>query len=164
MQEAHIYGDTNCVDFEADTVHKAILKLHRLNRLQHRSGDDWAHNMLEATADLLDPKDQTEFIQYLSNPSGYKGHDKLWNTLENWEKENTPAEIQKEVQPDYFDPDVFTEEGTQVGATMYIHVKNKTKAVPVGNSFREAKLHSPLAGRFARSGTIYEQDEKVDEV
>ena len=135
--DAHIYGDNNCVDFEADTVHKAILKLHRLNRLQHRSGDDWAMNMLEATADLVNDQDQAEFIKYLANPSGYKQHKELWDNLEIWDKENTPTAIQKEVAPDGFNPDFYTENGTQVGTTKYIHVKNNT-------------------------GTIYEDDEKIE--
>ena len=85
--------ETNDCDFVADNVHKAIIKLHRLNRLQHNSSDDWAHNLLEATQDLSDEKDQNDFLTYLANPGGYKHNQTLWNNLENWDKDNTEKNI-----------------------------------------------------------------------
>ena len=60
MLGAH-YLETDDCDFVADNVHKAIIKLHRLNRLQHNSSDDWAHNLLEATQRSLTKKTKTIF-------------------------------------------------------------------------------------------------------
>ena len=46
------------IDFEADTLHKAIIKLHRLKAKQHTSNDDWHLNLIEATRDLQNEQDQ----------------------------------------------------------------------------------------------------------
>ena len=45
----------NNFTFTADTLEKAIVKLHRLNAAQHNSLDDWHLNMMEATKDLPSP-------------------------------------------------------------------------------------------------------------
>ena len=111
------------IDFEADTLHKAIIKLHRLNSKQHTSNDDWHLNLLEATRDLQNEKDQYSFIEYLSNPSGYKQKEKLWNQLEDWDKSNTRTVVQKLVQPDDFDWENMKGDTHIVGSTMYIHLK-----------------------------------------
>ena len=111
------------LDFEADTLHKAIIKLHRLNAAQHSSEDDWHLNLMEATKDLTKEDDKFNFITYLSNPSGYKQNKKLWDELEDFDKKNTRKVIQKMVQPDEFDWSNMKTDSKQVGATMYIHVK-----------------------------------------
>ena len=112
------------LDFKADTLHKAIIKLQRLNAAQHHSEDDWHLNMIEATKDLQDEEAQFKFIEYLANPSGYKYNDKLWNQLEEFDKPNTSKVVQKMTQPDNFDWDNMKGEFNVVGATAYIHVKN----------------------------------------
>ena len=120
MLGAH-YLETDDCDFVANSTHKAIIKLHRLNRLQHNSTDDWAHNLLEATHDLENEKDQLEFLAYLANPGGYKKKDKLWDILENWEKENTDKQILKACQPDSLeDKDLYTRQGYREGSTIWI--------------------------------------------
>ena len=111
------------LDFEADTLHKAIIKLHRLNAAQHSSEDDWHLNLMEATKDLTKEDDKFNFITYLSNPSGYKQNKKLWDELEDFDKKNTRKVIQKMVQPDELDWSNMKTDSKQVGATMYIHVK-----------------------------------------
>ena len=111
------------LEFEADTLHKAIIKLHRLNAVQHSSEDDWHLNLLESTKDLTDEDDKFNFITYLSNPSGYKENKKLWDELEDFDKNNTRAVVKKLVQPDTFEWDKMTTEQKQVGGTMYIHLK-----------------------------------------
>ena len=111
------------IDFEADTLHKAIIKLHRLNAKQHSSNDDWHLNLLEATRDLQNEEDQYKFLEYLSNPSGYKQKEKLWTQLEEWDKSNTRKVVQKLVQPDDFDWENMKGDTHQVGGTMYIHLK-----------------------------------------
>ena len=111
------------IDFEADTLHKAIIKLHRLNAKQHTSNDDWHLNLLESTRDLENEEDQYKFLEYLANPSGYKQKDKLWNQLEAWDKANTRKVVQKLAQPDNFDWENMKGVTHQVGSTMYIHVK-----------------------------------------
>ena len=112
------------LDFKADTLHKAIIKLQRLNAAQHFSEDDWHLNMIEATRDLHDEESQYKFIEYLANPSGYKENEKLWDQLEEFDKTNTSKVVQKMVQPDNFDWDNMKGEFNVVGATAYIHVKN----------------------------------------
>lgn len=109
--------------FKADTLHKAIIKLHRLNAAQHHSADDWHLNMIEATKDLTNEKEQFEFLNYVSNPSGYKENAKLWDQLEDWQKNNTPKVVQKMVQPDEFDWDNMKGVKNVIGGTMYIHLK-----------------------------------------
>ena len=54
----------NNLTFKADTLEKAIVKLHRLNAAQHNSIDDWHLNMMEATKDLQDEQAQEDFIKY----------------------------------------------------------------------------------------------------
>lgn len=120
MLGAH-YLETDDCDFVADNVHKAIIKLHRLNRLQHNSSDDWAHNLLEATQDLENEKDQTAFLVYLANPGNYKNRTTLWNQLENWDKEHTDKHIVTECQHDSLDDDnLYTRQGHRVGSTVWI--------------------------------------------
>ena len=120
MIGAH-YLETNDCDFSADTVHKAIFKLHRLNRLQHSSCDDWAANLQEATKDLANEKDQTDFINYLSNPGGYKNRDTLWDSLEAWDSSHTDSSILSEVQHDTVpEEDLYTREGFRRGGTVWI--------------------------------------------
>ena len=112
------------LDFKADTLHKAIIKLQRLNAAQHFSEDDWHLNMIEATRDLHDEESQYKFIEYLANPSGYKENEKLWDQLEEFDKTNTSKVVQKMVQPDVFDWDNMKGEFNVIGSTAYIHVKN----------------------------------------
>ena len=112
------------LDFKADTLHKAIIKLQRLNAAQHFSEDDWHLNILEATQDLNDKDDQFRFIEYLANPSGYKENDKLWDQLEEFDKQNTSKVVQKLAKPDDFDWDNMKGEFNVIGSTAYIHVKN----------------------------------------
>ena len=112
------------LEFKADTLHKAIIKLQRLNACQHQSEDDWHLNMIEATKDLADDKAQFRFIEYLANPSGYKHNDKLWDQLEKFEEENTSKTVQKLSAPDDFDWDNMKGKFNVIGSTCYIHVKN----------------------------------------
>ena len=120
MLGAH-YLETDHVDFTADTLHKAIIKLHRLNRLQHNSSDDWAYNLLESTRDLQNEEDQKAFIQYLSNPGGYTERNKLWDELERWDKKTTDSKILKAVEHDEVkEQDFYSEEGYRVGNTVWI--------------------------------------------
>ena len=113
------------LDFKADTLHKAIIKLQRLNAAQHFSEDDWHLNMIEATKDLTDEEAQYKFIEYLANPSGYKENDKLWDQLEEFDKQNTSKVVQRLVEPDNFEWDDLKGEYNVIGSTMYIHVKNE---------------------------------------
>ena len=113
------------LDFKADTLHKAIVKLQRLNAAQHFSEDDWHLNMIEATKDLEDEEAQFKFIEYLANPSGYKENDKLWDQLEKFDKENTSKTVQRLVEPDNFNWDDLKGEYNVIGSTAYIHVKNE---------------------------------------
>ena len=116
----------NNITFTADTLEKAIVKLHRLNALQHNSIDDWHLNMMEATKDLEDPEAQEQFIQYLSNPAGYKHKDELWDNLEKFDQENTSKVVQKMTQHDAEpDWDNLYLEGAIVGNTQYIHIKRE---------------------------------------
>ena len=120
MLQAH-YLETDDCDFVADNVHKAIIKLHRLNRLQHNSSDDWAHNLLEATRDLENETDQSQFLVYLANPGGYKYKNSLWETLENWDQQNTDKNILAACQPDTLEDDnLYTRQGYRRGNTVWI--------------------------------------------
>ena len=120
MLQAH-YLETDDCDFVADNVHKAIIKLHRLNRLQHNSSDDWAHNLLEATRDLENETDQSQFLVYLANPGGYKYKNSLWETLENWDQQNTDKKILEACQPDTLEDDnLYTRQGYRRGNTVWI--------------------------------------------
>ena len=114
----------NNFTFTADTLEKAIVKLHRLNAAQHNSIDDWHLNMIEATKDLQDPDAQEAFIKYLSNPSGYEHKETLWNHLEEFDKKNTSKVVQKlsqhDKEPDW---DNLYLNGSIVGNTQYIHIK-----------------------------------------
>ena len=116
----------NNITFTADTLEKAIVKLHRLNACQHNSIDDWHLNMIEATKDLLDPAAQEMFIQYLANPAGYEHKDELWNNLEEFDKKYTSKVVQKLAQHDEepnWDDLYLT--GATVGNTQYIHIKRE---------------------------------------
>ena len=116
----------NNITFTADTLEKAIVKLHRLNAMQHNSIDDWHLNMLEATKDLHDEESQEEFIKYLSNPAGYEHKDKLWDNLEEFDKKTTSKVVQKLTQHDEEpDWDNLYLEGAIVGNTQYIHLKRE---------------------------------------
>ena len=120
MLGAH-YLETDHVDFEADTLHKAIIKLHRLNRLQHNSGDDWAHNLLECTHDLQNEDDQKAFINYLANPGGYKKRTELWDELERWDKKTTNSGVLQAVQhDDVVEKDLYSRQGHRAGNTVWI--------------------------------------------
>ena len=118
MIGAH-YLSTNDCDFTADTVYKAIVKLHRLNRLQHTSSDDWAANLLEATKHLDGEANQMDFINYLSNPGNYPRRAELWDSLESWEKKHTDAKIISEVQHDP-EEELYSREGCRRGSTVWI--------------------------------------------
>ena len=116
----------NNLTFKADTLEKAIVKLHRLNAAQHNSIDDWHLNMIEATKDLEDPEAQEEFIKYLSNPAGYEHKDTLWDHLEEYDKKTTSKVVQKLAQHDEEpDWDNLYLEGAIVGNTQYIHIKRE---------------------------------------
>ena len=116
----------NITDFRADTLHKAIMKLHRLNASCHTSPDDWADNLMEATRDLPED-DQEQFIHYLSNPAGYERKVELWDALEEFDKKHTDERVWKDVQPDPYNEDRFYEESMVSGHTKYIVIKPKTE-------------------------------------
>ena len=119
------YLNPDLTDFRADTLHKAIMKLHRLNAICHSSPDDWADNLMEATKDLGSPDDQEQFIHYLSNPAGYERKVELWDALEEFDKNNTDQRIWKEVEHDPFLEDQRYEKSVVSGKTQYIHVTHK---------------------------------------
>ena len=114
------------ITFKADTLEKAIVKLHRLNAAQHNSIDDWHLNMMEATKDLEDPEAQEQFITYLSNPAGYEHKEELWDNLEEYDKKTTSKVVQKLTQHDE-EPnwDNLYLDGAIVGNTQYIHIKRE---------------------------------------
>ena len=118
------------LDFTADTLHKAIIKLQRLNAAQHFSEDDWHLNMIEATKDLNDEEDTFKFIEYLANPSGYKENEKLWDQLEDFDKQNTSKVVQKLSEPDVFDWDNMKGVFNVIGSTAYVHVQNDNWKTP----------------------------------
>ena len=118
------YLNPNITDFRADTLHKAIMKLHRLNAACHTSPDDWADNLMEATRDLPED-DQEQFIHYLSNPAGYERKVELWDALEEFDKKHTDERVWRDVQPDVYDKDQCFEESMVCGHTKYIVVTPK---------------------------------------
>ena len=119
------YLHPHITDFKADTLHLAIMKLHRLNAMSHVSPDDWAENMMEATKDLHDENAQEAFIHYLSNPAGYERKVELWNALEDFDRNNTDKRILEAVQPDPYEEHMRFETSAVNGNTKYIHVKHK---------------------------------------
>ena len=121
----YCFMDPNLMDFKADTLRKAIVKLHRLNAACHTSPDDWALNMLEATKDLTDPEAQEKFYIYLANPSGFEENNELWNALEKFDRDNTEQKIVTECTPDPWDDSMFTQKERTIGHTKYIYVENK---------------------------------------
>ena len=134
----YCFMDPNLMDFKADTLRKAIVKLHRLNASCHSSPDDWHLNMIEATKDLKDPESQTQFYQYLSNPSGYQENKELWDALERFDRDNTDPQIIKECTSDPFDEALFTKEANVIGQTQYIHiVNNKSTCESLGAIFED---------------------------
>ena len=120
----YCFINPNLLDFKADTLRKAIVKLHRLNAACHTSPDDWAQNLLEATKDLRCPEDQEKFYLYLANPSGFEENKELWDALEKWDKHNTDPQIHRDASPDVFDPELFQHDQKVVGNTVYINLKN----------------------------------------
>ena len=116
------YLNPNIIDFRADPLHKAIMKLHRLNAACHTSPDDWADNLMEATRDLPED-DQEQFIHYLSNPAGYVRKVELWDALEEFDKKYTDPRVWKDVQPDPYNEDRCFEESMVAGCTKYIVVR-----------------------------------------
>ena len=131
-------------DFKADTLRKAIVKLHRLNSACHTSPDDWAQNLIEATKDLLDHDAQEKFYHYISNPAGFKENTELWDALEKWDKANVDPVILNESKHDVWDDDMFHTNNKVIGNVMYIHIEN---------------VHNEPA-----LGAIDETDEKIQDV
>ena len=119
------FFNPNLMDFKADTLHKAIIKLHRLNAACHTSPDDWADNLVEACRDLGDADDQENFIHYLSNPGGYEKKVELWNALEKFDHDYTDKRIWDEVEHDPFVEELRFVQSAQTGHTKYIHVTHK---------------------------------------
>ena len=64
----YCFVNPDLYDFKADTLRKAIVKLHRLNAACHSSPDDWHMNMIEATKDLKDPEAQQAFLHLSGQP------------------------------------------------------------------------------------------------
>ena len=126
----YCFVNPNLFDFKADTLRKAIVKLHRLNASCHSSPDDWALNMLESTKDLHDPDAQTQFYQYISNPSGFTENKELWDALEKFDKEHTDPAIIRDVQHDVWHDSNFVQESKNIGHTQYIHVRNNEWTPP----------------------------------
>jgi hypothetical protein len=126
----YCFVNPNLFDFKADTLRKAIVKLHRLNASCHSSPDDWALNMLEATKDLQDEDSQTKFYQYISNPSGFTENKELWDALEKFDQEHTDPTVIRDVQHDVWDDSNFVQESKNIGHTQYIYVKNKEWTPP----------------------------------
>ena len=112
------------MDFEADTLRKTIVKLHRLNAACHTSPDDWAQNLIEATKDLRDADEQEKFYHYISNPAGFSENRELWDALEEWDKANIDPVIAHESTHDVWDDTMFQTKNKIVGNVMYIHVDN----------------------------------------
>ena len=127
----YCFVNPNLFDFKADTLRKAIVKLHRLNAACHSSPDDWHMNMIEATRDLHNPEAQLKFYEYLANPSGFTENKELWDALEKFDELYSDPKILREVQGDPFDESHFTSESITRGATQYIFVKNETWTPPV---------------------------------
>ena len=121
----YCFINPNLFDFRADTLRKAIVKLHRLNAACHTSPDDWAQNLIEATKDLRDPQAQEQFYTYLANPSGFSENTELWDALEAWDKQNIDKQVVREVTHDVFNPDLFEHDQRVIGNTVYIAIENK---------------------------------------
>ena len=121
----YCFINPNLFDFRADTLRKAIVKLHRLNASCHTSPDDWAQNLLEATRDLHDPVAQEQFYTYLANPSGFSENNELWDALEAWDKQNIDKHVVREVTHDVFNPELFEHDQRVIGNTVYIAIENK---------------------------------------
>ena len=126
----YCFVNPNLFDFKADTLRKAIVKLHRLNAACHSSPDDWHMNLIEATKDLTDPVAQEGFYKYLSNPSGFEENNELWNALEKFDKEYSDPKIIQEVQHDPFHDSNFSQDTLTRGTTQYIFVKNEAWKSP----------------------------------
>ena len=125
----YCFINPNLFDFKADTLRKAIVKLHRLNAACHTSPDDWAQNLLEATKDLRCPEDQEKFYLYLANPSGFEENKELWDALELWDKNNIDPHIHREITHDVFDPELFEQDQKVIGNTVYINISNTQAAI-----------------------------------
>ena len=120
----YCFVNPNLFDFKANTLRKAIVKLHRLNASCHSSPDDWALNMLESTKDLHDPDAQSKFYQYIANPSGFTENKELWDALEKFDQEHTDPTVIRDVQHDVWHESNFVQESKNIGHTQYIHVRN----------------------------------------
>ena len=129
----YCFVNPNLYDFKADTLRKAIVKLHRLNAACHSSPDDWHLNMMEATKDLMDPVAQEGFYKYISNPSGYTENKELWDALEKFDQIHTDQQVIKDVQADPWDDSQFTTESANRGGTQYIYVRNNDWVPPPAN-------------------------------
>ena len=133
----YCFVNPNLYDFKADTLRKAIVKLHRLNAACHSSPDDWHMNLIEATKDLTDPVAQEQFYKYLSNPSGFTENKQLWDALEKFDKHYSDPEIINECQHDPFDASNFKTDSLTRGTTQYIFVQNKNWSPPVQHNLLE---------------------------
>ena len=153
----YCFVNPNLYDFKADTLRKAIVKLHRLNAACHSSPDDWHLNMIEATKDLMDPASQEGFYTYISNPSGFTENKELWDALEKFDEIHTDKQIIKEVQGDPWDDSQFTQETVNRGGTQYIYVRNNDWVPPEEIPLVEDKV--PLLA--IEECSLEEEDEKV---
>ena len=147
----YCFVNPNLYDFKADTLRKAIVKLHRLNAACHSSPDDWHLNMIEATKDLQDPAAQGEFYKYLSNPSGFTENKELWDALEKFDELHADPKVREQRRADPFDESNFTQQTLTRGNTQYIFVKNETWVPP------------PEEEPQALLGPVEEEDEKAEE-
>lgn len=143
----YCFVNPNLLDFEANTLRKALVKLHRLNAICHTSPDDWAQNLIEATKDLHDPDEQEKFYHYISNPAGFSENKQLWDALEKWDKANIDPVIIDEVSHDVWNDDLFHTKNKVIGNVMYIHVDNKQNPTTDEHNL----------------GTIDETDEKIQD-
>ena len=149
----YCFVNPDLYDFKADTLRKAIVKLHRLNAACHSSPDDWHMNMIEATKDLTDPDAQQAFYTYLSNPSGYTEKKELWDALEKFDELHSDPKIIKLTEADPFDPSNFTQQTLTRGTTQYIFVENKNWVPPADDP---QLTHEPLE-------TLGEEEEKFSD-
>ena len=154
----YCFVNPNLYDFKADTLRKAIVKLHRLNAACHSSPDDWHLNMMEATKDLLDPAAQEGFYKYISNPSGFTENKELWDALEKFDEVHTDPKIIKEVQSDPWDDSQFTQEAVNRGGTQYIYVRNNDW-VPPPDEIPLVEDKVPLLA--IEECSLEEEDEKI---
>ena len=153
----YCFVNPNLYDFKADTLRKAIVKLHRLNAACHSSPDDWHLNMMEATKDLTSPDDQEGFYKYISNPSGFTENKELWDALEKFDKIHTDPKIIKEVQGDPWDESKFETLSVNRGGTQYIYVRNNDWEPPEEIPLVEDSV--PLMA--IEECSIEQEDEKV---